>query len=249
MKTTMAQQRKSVCGLLAVGLIGLSATTTHASLSNVAQGKLVIGGSGSWNNNPYNNSNNGQDFNAQKVTDNLYASDPMGNTGVIYEGPAATSGAHTGNYWLGREGVSAEYFVLDLGSVIDINHFDFFNTGNLDHSLGDRATGNFEIYGDNSVTYINGTVEYDLTSPTLLLSGTLAYENSGTMTAQSFYPGGANYRYLRFNALSIAAGATSGVGLNEIRVFENVPEPSTLMLVLLGAGTLAVAWRRHNVRS
>ena len=228
--------------LLASAIVVAIATNARASLVNVANGKPVIGGSGSYNGNPYNVGT----FPAGNVTDGVGAFDPFNNTGPINENNAT-------GYWLGSDGVTPEYFVLDLGSAVDISQIDLFNTHN--DGFNDRATGNFTIEGANAVTFVNPTVGFDIVGGTTIVNSFLAFQaDDGNplayeLTAQSFAPSTYGpFRYIKFNALQInpnATGGQNGVGLNEIRIFATVPEPSTLLLLLSGLGAIGF-WMKHR---
>ena len=190
--------------LVALACFALSPTTRADQI--VLNSSSVIGGSGSFYMNTWNTS--ADQFNALHVVDNQSA------TGSIYE--------PFGNvYWLGKELDYEEYFVVDLGAAYNLESVTLFNTHN--GGFFDRATGNFEIYVSNAVVP-NGSAEtgaggMDLSGATLAISGTLTMPGD-PITPQSFaFPQGTSARYLRFNTLDGAPGATHGVGLDEIQVF------------------------------
>lgn len=212
--------------------------SAHAVPVNIANGALVVGGSGTYSNNAYNA---GGGFDTSNVTNGVNAS-PDNNLGSTI-----TETFLDDSYWLSPDGATTGYFVIDLGSPQSIGFFEIFNTrnGNAD----DRGTGNFSITGGNAVTFVSGFFGSNLSGPTTLLA-------SGTLTTQT-YPGSdpsgfpltpdlfnsiasGPFRYLRFDALSRGAAGDkgfppAGVGLNELRVFEAVvPEPATFVPAALG---------------
>lgn len=104
------------------------------------------------------------------------------------------------------------------------------------------------------MAFVNGTVDFDLTAATLLLTGTLSFQSfaNDPIEAAVYASGnglatGTAYRYLRSNAGDYY---DTGSGLNEIRVFSDesaaVPEPGTMLLV--GGGLMACAVRRGKRR-
>ena len=175
-----------------------------AQLTNLAVGKPVIDGSGSWDGGvigvgqPFN----GGTFPATRVTD--------GSTNEATGAPES--------YWLGREGTVNEYFTLDLTESFDIDRIDLFNTHN--RQFNDRGTGEFVITGAQTVDGSNQLVD-----PFFVLSGDLSDTSfQGAIVADSFsLPAATNARYLRFEALTFhptQVGNVGGnVGLNEIQVF------------------------------
>src|SRR5688500_2536105 len=104
----------------------LFAAASPAAAQNVALGKPVIDGNGSWNGAaPAIAPFNGGTFPATFVTD--------GNT---------IEGTDTGvSYWLGPEGVVNSYFTLDLGDTFHVDQVSLANTHNRQHN--DRGTGEF----------------------------------------------------------------------------------------------------------
>jgi hypothetical protein len=169
---------------------------------------------------------------------------------------AVGDGSYT-NYWLGANGDSAAYFVIDLGAVYHITSFDIFNTHN--NIWGDRGTGGFTITAGNTVTDTGGG-NFNLSGTTeQILGGTLtAAPTSDPITAQHFGvsdPG--NYRYVRFNVTSLAAACTNssspcppaplGAGLSELRVSGDTPtpEPTSAAVVACALIWLSAARRRH----
>ena len=210
--------------------------TASAAVVNWANGTPVIGGSGDYSNGDFNT---GGGFDTQNVTNGQNAT-PDNDTGGI------TEPDQDGSYWLGRQGVSSGYFVIDLGTPRAIGSFEIFNTRNGPYD--DRGTGDFEIYGSNSLV-ASGTPGYGSD-----LGGAVALLAAGTLTEQT-YPGGFGsqgntpivsdvfasgstgpFRYIRFNALSVGAAndrgfaIDNGLGLNELRVLSPVPEPGTFLL-------------------
>jgi hypothetical protein len=216
--------------------------SAHAAI-NIADGKPIIGGSGDYANGPYNSGS----FPTYAVTDGFGADGLFSSTGNNDTGPIWEFNGI--GYWLGRVDApyqTSGYFVLDLGAAYKIGQIALFNTHNGQYH--DRGTGDFTITASNSIQDLGGS-NFDLVSPTEIATGTLLpqtdgfYITPGVYTATSAGP----YRYLRFDAESIGAHGVphglNGVGLNEIRVFEAVPEPGVLLVVAL-VGATGFAFRR-----
>ncbi len=171
---------------------------------NVALGKPIIDGSGSWDGGtigvgaPYD----GGQFPARLAVD-----------GVTYEADDATP-----SWWLGREGTLDEYFTLDLGDVYNVDRIDLFNTHNRQYN--DRGTEEFVIFGAQQVDVNNQLID-----PVPVLSGNL-FETSfeEDLPAESFTSDNGfnpvDVRYLKFQSLSSTYG-NSNVGLNEIEVYSS----------------------------
>jgi hypothetical protein len=223
-------------------LTTLGSNSVQAALVNIANGKPVIGSTNDINGNAYNST--AGDFDLSNVTDGQTAS-PDNNTGTITE-----TFANDG-YWLGPNLASTAYFVLDLGAAYRIDQIVLFNTSN--GSPQERGTGNFTVKASNSITNV-GALGDDLSGTIVTLaSGTLAPENNTptTVVPQSFLSAdtATAYRYIRFDALSISAlDGANGVGLNEIRLFEAVPEPASLILLLIGCCAVVGARRMTHRR-
>ena len=187
---------------------------------NVADGKPIINGSGSWQSLAFDDDTDG--FAAFHVTDG-------GAAGT------SVSDVFQGNYWLGRQLTANEFFTVDLEAPVDIGEFRLFNTHNELHN--DRGTIDFRILASNSIDGSN-----QLISPTTILDDTLtdvALQNP--ITADVFNDNFGTFQYLQFQVDSFKR---NGAGLNEIRVFAAagvaaVPEPSTYAMfatIVLGAG-------------
>jgi len=218
-----------VCALLAVGRAGAQQIILDSS--------NVIGGSAT-----YDSSNfNGGTFPAQFVVN-----DQTGTVGNDVFG---------GNYWLGPDGATGVYFVLDLGASTVISQIDLFNTHN--DGFNDRSTNAFEIQASNSISFVSTAQGFALTAPTTILSGNLPFTSDPPAdnlftSANGLNVNGAAYEYLSFIALSYAGadgGTGAGAGLNEIRVSgATVPEPSTWAMIA-GLATLALAFGQRARRS
>ena len=172
--------------------------------SNIAVGKPIIDGSGSWDGGtvgvgaPYD----GGSFPARLAVD-----------GIKFEADNASE-----SWWLGREQTLDEYFTLDLGEVFSVDRIDLYNTHNRQYN--DRGTEEFVIFGSQEVDGGN-----QLVNPIPVLSGNLSdtsFEDDipvETFTAAN----GLNVsdvRYLQFQALSSTYG-NGNVGLNEIEVYSS----------------------------
>jgi hypothetical protein len=146
-------------------------------------------------------------------------------------------------YWLNPDnGPVNAYITVDLGAVYNLSSVTLFNTNNGPY--GDRGTGNFQIFGSNTVA--GGA----LVGGTSLLSATLNAGANGNPAAQSFTLGG-SYRYISFNPTSVSVSGTpccgaNVYGLDELQVFgAAVPEPAALSLMILGFGLVGFAARRR----
>ncbi|HBY87932.1 MAG TPA: hypothetical protein DEO86_18925 [Colwellia sp.] len=173
-------------------------------------------------------------FFAENILDN--------QTGVITENNQNPSDAE-GGYWLNpNNGTADAWITIDLGQAYVIDFMELFNTHNAQYF--DRGTGDFRILASNSVM-LSGSMGFDLAgTESVLIDSTLLAESgaqSDPLTAQNFAVSNTNaFRYIQFNADSVAVGGsaccgTNVYGLNEIRVSAvEVPEPSTLAIFALG---------------
>lgn len=145
-------------------------------------------------------------------------------------------------YWINPDyGPANAYITVDLGAAYNLSGVTLFNTHNS--SYRDRGTGNFQIFGSNTVA--GGA----LVGGTSILSATLNAGATANPVAQSFTLGG-SYRYISFNPTSVAASGNSccatGYGLDELRVFgAAVPEPGAWSLMIVGFGLVGFAARRR----
>jgi hypothetical protein len=139
----------------------------------------------------------GDEFPFDNLTDGRF-----GDTGVFQDW----------SFWLGRN-FTAEYFIVDLGAVFNIDEMQIQNTHN--RQFNDRGTRDFGI-----------SLSTDGAAYASVLAGTLA-DVSGTgvgIPIETFAPS-ATGRYVRFDAQS-AYGPYGSVGLNELSVFgDNPPHP------------------------
>jgi hypothetical protein len=183
------------------------AAVSSAAVPNEALLKPIISGSGVYPADPFNT---GQ-FRASNVTNGVYTE--------------PNSGAPT--YWLGREGVVNENFVVDLLSPTVVEEIRLRNTHNGFCNCNDRSTANFQIFGSNTVDGLNQLVD-----PQLVVVGTLprvdnmnVVPSTGFNASNGLNPG--TYRYLQFQALSTTQVPTN-VGLNEFEVYSKA-EPNVAL--------------------
>ena len=171
---------------------------TDAVANNLALGRAVIAGSAAYPNLAFNGGTPPNDFSALNVTD--------GSAGDLFGY----------SYWLGRDGVSNEHFVLDLGNPVEISQVLLRNTHNT--QFNDRGTANFRLSASSAVDGSNQPV-----SPVEILNSTLTTRTSqAPIPADSFTSASGltpvTARYLKFETLS-SSYAGGHVGLNEIEVF------------------------------
>jgi hypothetical protein len=175
-----------------------TALTGPVELSNVALRKPVIDGSGAYANNRFDVADAAGNFTAGKVTD------------------GSTADGFGQNYWLGRQGVTGEYFTVDLGRSFAIEEIRLRNTHNSQYN--DRGTANFEIWAAQS---IEGSQQ--LVSPIRVLTGKLSDVTAlATIPADVFTAENGliptDARYVKFVALT-ANNIGNNVGLNEIEIY------------------------------
>lgn len=146
-------------------------------------------------------------------------------------------------YWLGDASLNPAYFVVDLGARFQINQIELFNTHNA--FFNDRGTGNFTVSAGNAVVDLGGG-NFDLSGATsLLVSNTLSAVNNlnDPILSQTFgVADTASYRYIRFDALSVAATTpinSRAFGLNEIR-FDATPVPEGSHVLLAAVAGMAI---------
>jgi hypothetical protein len=166
---------------------------------------------------------------------------------ILDQQNGTVSEAFGAGYWLNEDnGPAAAYITIDLGNIYNLLQITLYNTSN--GFAGDRGTGNFSIFGSNSVNL------GQLVAPTLAASGTLAVGNPGNSfpVAQSFAASG-SFRYLSFNPTSVASfvpivnNIQNNYGLNELRVFGNtVPEPESWAMLVIGFGVVGAVARRRR---
>jgi hypothetical protein len=172
---------------------------------NIALGKPIIDGSGSWDGGnvgvgaPFD----GGSFPATRVTDGSLADEHV-------DGGSRTS------YWLGREQTPEEYFTLDLGNVYTIEEIDLRNTHN--DQFNDRGTDEFAIVGALEVDGQNRLV-----APFTILTGNLSDVSGQTPIDADVFTADnglvvADARYIQFLAISYINGKVSS-GLNEIEIY------------------------------
>jgi hypothetical protein len=175
-----------------------------SSLQNVALLKPVISTSGNYA--------GLAGFEASNVTD--------GSSSDVFSSGAANSST----YWLGREGVANESFVLDLQQAYPIEEIRLRNTHNTQYN--DRGTAQFRIFASNSVNASN-----QLVNPVQILTGALpAVSNQSPILANVYRAAqgltNTTARYLRFEVLTSTYG-NNNVGLNEIEVYSAAPASRT----------------------
>ena len=184
----------------AAAVQALFATTlkpTDPAPANVALQKAVINASGHYPSLTFDQApQGGLDFKAQHVTD------------------GSDTDVFSGNYWLGREGVANEWFIVDLGSPVAMKQLLIRNTHNFQYN--DRGTLNFRVFAASSVDASNLLV-----SPVQILTGTLTSAASQSpIIAQAFTAQNGltpvTARYLKFESLT---AVNNNAGLNEFEVY------------------------------
>lgn len=244
--------RVTHCFLLASIALGspvLGSSNVQGAAVNVANLKPIIGGSNNLEGGAYSSTTS--NFSTDNVTDGQTAT-PDNNTGSITE-VFANDG-----YWLGpakpvSQALPPSFFVLDLGSAFAIDQIVLFNTSN--GAPQERGTGDFTVKASNSIaTNATPALGNDLSGTIVtLVSSTLLAENNPptAVVAQSFASADNvnTFRYIRFDALTVAALAgANGAGLNEIRLI-SIPEPGSISLFILGFFGVAGAKRAAKRRS
>lgn len=213
------------------------------AVSNLALGRTVINGSGSYPSVGFNVVGGSGDFTASNVTD------------------GSASDVFAGSYWLGREGVTNEYFILDLGNPVAIDQVLLRNTHNW--QFNDRGTANFRLFAASEVDGSN-----QLVSPVQVLNSTLTTRTIAAPTPPGSPVPGDSFtsvngltpvtaRYLKFETLTSSYAAN--VGLNEIEVFGTAvtggggserPQRPALVINELSNDDEAVWWMElHNYGS
>lgn len=239
--------RQSV--LAFAGAVALAASSGFSAQIVLAPAN-VIGGNGSYNGGgPGDDPFNVGQFNATNVLNQ--------QTGPISE-------PNQSGFWLNDDDIAGNapagtaagdqdaFIVIDLGQAYRLDQVELFNTHNA--QFNDRGTGDFTITGANAVTAAGaGSSGSDISGPsTLLASGTLAgvAQADDPIDGQAFAVTDTGlFRYVRFDAETVATGGGSccganNYGLNEIRVSGAVPEPAGLSLLALGAAGLLGRRRR-----
>jgi Concanavalin A-like lectin/glucanases superfamily/Lamin Tail Domain/CotH kinase protein len=190
-----------------LALYNTTAKPTDMAPLNIALNKAVINGTGHYPNLAFSQPGGaGADFHPSKVTD------------------GSTTDVFSSTYWLGREGVANESFIVDLGAPVDVRWLYLRNTHNTQYN--DRATLSFRVFASSSVDGTN-----NLVSPVQILSNTLArVDNQSPIQAQAFSANNGltptTARYLKFESLT---ALNNNAGLNEFEVysaFTGAPAPT-----------------------
>ncbi len=177
---------------------------------NRALNKAVINASGHWPNQDFSQDPTaGNDFRPLHVTD------------------GSISDVYSNTYWLGRDGVPNQWFIVDLGAPVAMKSILLRNTHNA--SNNDRGTLNFTLSASNAVDGSNLLV-----APTQILSGSLTnvagqspilaapFSTQNGLTATTA-------RYVKFESLT---AVNNHAGLNEIEIYDaftgvNTPTQNT----------------------
>ncbi len=178
-------------------LFATTAKPTDMAPENVALNKTVINASGHYPDLAFNQSGGGGlDFHPQKVTD------------------GSTTDVFSSSYWLGREGVANEWFIVDLGAPVAVKWLYLRSTHNTQYN--DRGALTFRVFAASSVDETN-----NLVSPVQILSNTLApvdsqlpIQGQAFSTVNGFTPTTA--RYLKFESLT---AVNNNSGLNEFEAY------------------------------
>ena len=207
---------------------------TETVVKNLALGRRIIAGTGAFPNLAFDGFIAPDDYSAANVTDGS-ASDVPGSS-----------------YWLGRDGVTNESFVLDLGGPVEISQLLLRNTHH--HQSNNHGTGAFRILAANAVTaagqlvnastVLNGTLTTRTVTPPTPAGSPIPAD--GFTSANGLTPTTA--RYLQFEALS--SSYAQNVGLNEIEVFGTPeggggvgrPAPMSLVINEITGADAGPAW-------
>ena len=142
-------------------------------------------------------------------------------------------------------GPATPYITIDLGAQFVLSSVTLYNTANAFN--GDRGTGDFSIFGSNTVAL------GQLVAPTLVASGTLTTGVPGAAPLGESFTATGSFRYLSFNPTSVASAVPivnniqNNYGLNELKVFGTaVPEPTSWAMLMIGFGIVGAAARRRR---
>ena len=228
--------RKSAFAL-AAGVLAAAASSASAQQISLSPAN-VIGGNGSYSGGGTENPFNAGSFPATNVLD-------------TQSGDVSEPGS---GYWLNNDVAGANdqdaFIVIDLGQAYQLGEIQLYNTHNT--QFNDRGTGDFTITGANDIApAAAGSYGSDIVGGTQIVAGTLTgvTQANDPIDPQSFNVTDTTaYRYLRFDAETVASGGApccgaNNYGLNEIRVFQ-VPEPAGLGLLALGGLGLLARRRR-----
>lgn len=218
-------------GAICIGLTLFSARQTMAI--EVATGKPVTGESSSWG------INNGQPgrFNAGHAVD-----------GIITE-PTANPNGSGENEWLAQENLNNQSFTIDLGGQYDLSQISLYNTHN--GQFNDSRTVQFHINAGNTLAPSGntpGTLDgagQQLSGGTTILSGSLSnVDSQATITPDVFPVSATNVRYIQF-VEDTHSGSRGGLNEIQIQGALSVPEPASISIIGLAAGTLVLRRRTH----
>ena len=171
--------------------------------TNLALQKTVINASGHFPNLTFDQPPNaGADFRAQHVTD--------GSDRDVY----------SSNYWLGRDQIPNQWFIVDLGAPVAVKQLLLRNTHNT--QFNDRGTLGFRVFAASSIDGSN-----QLVSQTQILAGTLtAVNNQAPIIAQAFSAqNGLTPTTARFFKFESLTAVSNNAGLNEFEVYTGFASP------------------------
>ena len=221
------KRSKTIVGVLAVALVLTLAGAAQAGFGDLITGVGVAAIDTDYFNNPATAAVNGNGL------DGLGQHNTNDNGNVSWLSNAATP----------------SWIRLDFGSVYNVGDLKIWNMNSNSHT--EKGAREFDVYV-RTTTETNNTdnsnVDFDSTGYTLVTSITEFPEGPTSPTYTGETPidlGGVGARLLVIDITRTWRDADPNeVGLAEIQVFEAIPEPATVSLLLMGAAGLVARRRR-----